>query len=100
MSVVCNSQVVLEGDHLLQFKMVRDSSDAYLCYPTRYTAEDNATFDVNIRLNRYIAQTQVWKRRRDCLEYKIIVILQKDPWRARMSMRSPSAEYHVSSRTG
>lgn len=51
-------QVILKGEHLLQFHMARDSSDAALQYPTRYVAEDNFTLDVDIRLNRYIAQTQ------------------------------------------
>lgn len=52
-------QVVLKGEHLLQFDMARDSSDAALHYPTRYLAEDNVTLEVNIRLNRYVTQTQV-----------------------------------------
>lgn len=53
------SQVILQGDHLLQFHMARDSSDAALQYPIRYRAEDNTTFDTDIRLNRYLSQTQV-----------------------------------------
>ncbi|CAM9155381.1 unnamed protein product [Ectocarpus sp. 13 AM-2016] len=52
--------VVLQGEHLLQFHMARDSTDAVLQYPTRYLAEDNFTLETDIRLNRYIAQTQDW----------------------------------------
>lgn len=52
-------QVILKGDYLLQFHMARDDSDASLQYPTRYLAEDNVTLEIDIRLNRYIAQTQV-----------------------------------------
>lgn len=51
-------QVVLQAEFLLQFHMARDSSDSSLQYPTRYLAEDNTTLDVDIRLNRYITQTQ------------------------------------------
>lgn len=54
-----HAQVVLNAEHLLQFHMARDSSDSSLQYPTRYLAEDNTTFDIDVRLNRYIAQTQV-----------------------------------------
>lgn len=52
-------QVVFQGEHLLQFHMARDSTDAALQYPTRYLAEENFTLETDIRLNRYIAQTQV-----------------------------------------
>ena len=50
--------MILKGEHLLQFEMARADSDATLQYPTRYRAEDNFTMDVDIRLNRYIAQAQ------------------------------------------
>lgn len=51
----------MKGEHLLQLHMARDGFDAALQYPTRYSAEDNITLEVDIRLNRYIAQTQVRK---------------------------------------
>lgn len=54
-------QVVLNAEHLLQFHMARDNLDSSLQYPTRYLAEDNTTFAIDIRLNRYVAQTQVWR---------------------------------------
>lgn len=52
------AQVILKGGQLLQFHMARDGVDAALQYPTRYLAADNFTMEVDIRLNRYIAQTQ------------------------------------------
>lgn len=55
------NQVILKGEHLLQLHMARDDFDAALQYPTRYSAEDNITLEVDIRLNRYIAQTKVRK---------------------------------------
>lgn len=57
--------MVLQGEHLLQLHMVRDSRDVYLQYPTRYSAEDNITIGIEIRLNRYTTQTQVWQRQHD-----------------------------------
>lgn len=63
-SVECFNQVILRGEHLLQFHMTREGYDAALQYPTRYRAEDNVTLEVGIRLNRYIAQTQVRKGKR------------------------------------
>ncbi|CAM9090652.1 unnamed protein product, partial [Laminaria digitata] len=59
--------VILQGEHLLQFHMARDSDDAALQYPTRYRAEDNTTFDTDIRLNRYLSQTQNWVDARERL---------------------------------
>ncbi|CAM9202218.1 unnamed protein product [Choristocarpus tenellus] len=54
-----NSTVVmLEGESLLQFHMVRDSESTVLRYPTVYEVDDNSTATISIRLNRYIAQTQ------------------------------------------
>ncbi len=50
--------MILKGEHLLLLEMARDDSDATLQYPIRYRAEDNFTMDVDIRLNRYIVQTQ------------------------------------------
>lgn len=52
-------QVVLKGEHLLQLHMARESSDVTLQYPTRYLAEDNVSLEIDVRLNRYIAQAQV-----------------------------------------
>lgn len=56
--ICLSAQVILKGDQLLQFHMARDSDDAALQYPTRYFAADNFTMEVDIRLNRYIAQMQ------------------------------------------
>ncbi|CAM9257644.1 unnamed protein product [Scytosiphon promiscuus] len=60
--------VILAGEQLLQFHMARESADESLQYPTRHFAADNFTNEVDIRLNRYIAQTQASRHARGHLK--------------------------------
>eukprot|EP00903_Cladosiphon_okamuranus_P017641 g16248.t1 len=80
--------VILKGEHLLQLHMTRDDFDAALQYPTRYRAEDNVTLEVDIRLNRYIAQTQSWLDARERVGDDLLTDFNGMPYLVPMGMVS------------